>query len=123
MLTEAIVLGYHISSLGIMVDPAKIQVIVNLMPPKTQKEVRSFLGYAGYHRRFIENSSKIALRMFKLLPKDIEFQWTTNYENEFEKLKEKLSIVPILRGQNWSQPFQISIDALDIGIGASLGQK
>jgi len=100
MLTKGIVLGHHISCFGIKVDPAKIQVIVNLMPPKTQKEVRIFLGYAGYYRIFIENLSKIALPLFKLLAKDIEFQWTTNCENAFEKLKEKLLITLILIGPN-----------------------
>lgn len=74
MLTKGIVLGHHISYFGIKVDPTKIQVIVNLIPPKTQKYVRSFLGYAGYYIRFIENFSKIALPLFKLLEKDIEFQ-------------------------------------------------
>lgn len=78
MLIEGIVLVHRISSSGIKVDPTKIQVIVNLMPPKTQKEVRSFLGYADCYKRFIENFSKIALPLFKLLAKDIEFQWTTN---------------------------------------------
>ena len=58
MLNEGIVLGHHISSLGIKMDPNKIQVIVNLIPPTTQKEVRSFLGYAGYYRIFIEIFSK-----------------------------------------------------------------
>ena len=104
-------------------DPTKIQVIVNLIPPKTQKEIRIFLEYAGYYRRFIENFSKIALPFLKLLAKYIEFQWTTNCQNAFEILKEKLSIAPILRGPNWSFPFHISTDASDTAIGASLGQK
>ena len=123
MLTEGIVLGHHISSSRIKVDQAKIQVIVNLTPPTTQKEVRSFLGYAGYYRRFIENFSKIALPLFNLLVKDVEFQWTNNFQNAFEKLKEKLSISPILRGHNWYFPFHISTDASDTTIGAPLGQK
>jgi len=122
MLTEEIVLGHHISSSGIKVDPAKIQVIINLMPPTTQKEVRIFLGYAGYYRIFIENFSKIALPLFKLLAKYIEFQWTTDCQNAFEELKEKLSIAPILRRPSWSLAFHISNDALDT-IGASLGKK
>ena len=96
MLTEGIVLGHHISSSGIKVDPTKIQFIVKLMPPITQKEVRSFLGYVGYYRRFIENFSKIDLPLFKLLEKYVEFQWTTNYENTFEILKGKWSLSPIL---------------------------
>jgi len=123
MLTEGIVLGHHIYSSGIKVDPTKIKVIVNLMPPKTGIEVRSFLGYAGYYRRFIEKFNKIALPLFKLLAKDIEFQWTTHCQNAFEKLKEKLSIAPILRGPNWPFPFQISTDASNTSIGESLGQK
>ena len=54
----------------------KIEVIVGIPSPKTQKEVRSFLGHAGYYRRFIENFTKIVAPMFKLLTKDAEFQWT-----------------------------------------------
>ena len=73
LLTEGIVLGHHVSSQGIKVDPAKIEVIVGLPSPKTQKEVRSFFGHAGYYRRFIENFTKIAAPMFKLLTKDSEF--------------------------------------------------
>jgi len=86
MLTEGIVLGHHISSSGIKVDLAKIQVIVNLMPRTTQKEVRSFLGYAGYYRRFIKNFSKIAQHLFKLLAKDVEYQWKNHCQNAFQIL-------------------------------------
>jgi hypothetical protein len=70
LLTEGIVLGHHLSAEGIKVDPAKIEVIVNLPSPKTQKDVRRFLGHAGYYRRFIENFTKVANPMFKLLTKD-----------------------------------------------------
>jgi hypothetical protein len=65
LLTEGIVLGHHLSVEGIKVDPAKIEVIVNLPSPRTQKDVRSFLGHAGYYRRFIENFTKVASPMFK----------------------------------------------------------
>jgi len=70
LLTEGIVLGHHLSAEGIKVDPAKIEVIVNLPSLKTQKVVRRFLGHAGYYRRFIENFTKVASPMFKLLTKD-----------------------------------------------------
>ena len=123
ILTEGIMLEHHISSSGIKVDPTKIQVIVNLMPPTNQKEVRSFLGYAGYYRRFIKNFSKITLPQFKLLAKDVEFQWTNHCQNAFQILKGKLLVVPILRGPNWSLPFHISTDASKTTIGASLGQQ
>ena len=70
LLTEGIVLGHHVSSQGIKVDPTKIKVIFGLPFPKTQKGVRIFLGHAGYYRHFIENFTKIAASMFKLLTKD-----------------------------------------------------
>ena len=74
-LTKGIVLGHHVSSQGIKVEHTKIEVIVNIPSPKTQKEVRRFLVHAGYYRHFIENFTKIAAPMFKLLMKDTEFQW------------------------------------------------
>ena len=67
LLTKFIVLGIHVSSQGIKVDPAKIEIIVGLPSPKTQKEVRSFLGHAGYYRHFIENFTKIATPMLSFL--------------------------------------------------------
>ena len=73
LLTEGIVLGHHVSSQGIKVNPAKIELIVGLPSPKTQKGVRSFLGHVGYYCRFIENFTKIAALMFKFLTKDAEF--------------------------------------------------
>ena len=73
LLTKGIVLGHHVSSQGIQVDPTKIKVIVGLPYPKNQKEVIRFLGHAGYYRYFIENLTKIAAPMFKLLTKDPEF--------------------------------------------------
>ena len=120
---EGIVLSHHISITGIKVDPTKIEVITNLPPPQSQKDVRSFLGHAGYYRRFIENFTKIATPMFKLLTKDVNFYWDSFCQNDFKTLKEKLSIAPILRGPNWSLPFHISTDALDTNLGDVLGQK
>ena len=76
LLTEGIVLGHHVSSQGIRVDPTKIEVIVGLPSPKNQKEVRIFLVHAGYYCHFVENFTKIVAPMFKLLTKDSEFQWT-----------------------------------------------
>ena len=97
LLTEGIVLGHHVSSQGIKVDPAKIELIISLPSPKTQKEVRSFLGHPGYYHCFIENFTKIATPLFKLLMKDIEFQWTESCQSAFEVLEAKLSLAPILR--------------------------
>ena len=123
LLTEGIVLGHHISPEGIKVDPTKVEIILKLPSPKNQKYVRSFLGYAGYYQRFIENFSKIALPLFKLLVKDVEFYWNSNCQIAFQILKEKLSIAPVLRGPDWKLPFHISTDALDIAVGGVLAQK
>ena len=90
---------------------------------KWEKEVRIFLGHVGYYRCFIENFTKIAAPMFKLLTKDSKFQWIESYQNSFEILNAKLSVAPILRGPDWSLPFHISIDASDMAIGGVLSQK
>jgi hypothetical protein len=123
MMSEGIVLGHFISSQGIQVDPSKIQVIKNLPTPKTQTDVRSFLGHAGYYRRFIKNFSKIASPLFVLLMKNVEFKWTNQCEEAFKTLKHKVSTAPILRGPDWTLPFHISSDASDTAIGAVLGQE
>jgi len=123
MLNEWIVLGHYISSQGIKVNPSKIQIIVNLLIPTSQKEVRSFLGYASYYRRSIEYFSKIASPLFKLLAKDTPFNWNDNCQQAFEILKGKLSTTPVLKGLNWNLPFHIFTDASDTSVGASLGQK
>jgi hypothetical protein len=76
LLTEGVVLGHHVLSEGIKVDPANIEVIIRLPPPKTQKEVRIFLGHVGYYQQFIENFTKIVAPMLGLLIKDVDFVWT-----------------------------------------------
>ena len=75
MMSEGVVLGHFIFADGIQVDPSKIKVIKNIPTPTTQNEVRSFLGHAGYYRRFIENFSKLASPLFSLLMKDVQFTW------------------------------------------------
>jgi hypothetical protein len=123
MMSEGIVLGHFISSQGIQVDPSKIQVIKDLPTPKTQTEVRSFLGHAGYYRRFINFFSKIASPLFVLLMKNVEFKWTNSFQEAFNTLKYQLSTAPILRGPDWTLPFHISSDASDTAIGVVLGQE
>ena len=108
MMSEGVVLGHFISTDGLQVDPSKIKVIKNIPTPVTQKEVQIFLGHAGYYRRFIEIFSKVASPLFSLLMKDVQFVWSKACQTVFDKLKEKLSIAPILRGPNWTLPFHIS---------------
>ena len=77
MCKVGVVLGRLIFDKGIQVDPAKIEVILSLPIPKTQREVRGFLGHVGYYKRFIEDFSRISTPLFQLLAKDSEFSWST----------------------------------------------
>eukprot|EP00253_Pinus_taeda_P025248 PITA_25248 len=123
MFTEGIVLGHHVSGDGIKVDRSKVEVISKFPIPNCQKDVRNFLGFTRYYRRFIENFTKIASPLFKLLTKDCEFNWGPDCQSTFETLKTRISEAPILRGPNWKLPFHISTDASDTALGAMLGQK
>eukprot|EP00253_Pinus_taeda_P032423 PITA_32423 len=123
MFTEGIVLGHHISGDGIKVNKSKVEVISKLPIPNCQKDVRSFLGFTRCYRRFIENFTKIASPLFKLLTKDCEFKWSPNCQSAFEALKTRIYEASILRGPNWKLSFHISTDASDTALGAVLGQK
>ena len=123
MFTEGIVLGHHISGDGINVDRSKVEVISKFPIPNCQKDVRSFLGFTGYYRTFIENFTKIASPLFNLLTKDCEFKWDPDCQSAFETLKTRISEAPILRGKNWKFPFHISTDASYIALGAVFGQN
>ena len=81
---------------GIKIDKSKVEVISKLSIPNCQKDVRSFLGFTGYYRRFIENFTKVASPLFKLLTKDCEFKWNPDFQSEFEALKTRISEAPIL---------------------------
>ena len=89
-------LGHVVSAEGVSVDPQKIEAIVNWERPTNVTEVRSFLGLAGYYRRFVEGFSKIALPLSSLTKKVAKFEWTSKCEQSFQKLKEKLVSVPVL---------------------------
>ena len=123
MVQEGIVLGHNISSKGIEVDKAKIDVIKKLPPPINVKGVRSFLGHAGFYRRFIQDFSKISKPLCDLLVKDVAFDFNENCLNAFNVLKEKLTSAPIITAPDWNLPFEIMCDASDFAIGAVLGQR
>ncbi|KAK8623010.1 hypothetical protein V6N13_117906 [Hibiscus sabdariffa] len=89
-------LGHVVSAEGIQVDPSKIEAIVSWKQPKNVSEIRSFLGLAGYYRRFVEDFSIIAAPLTKLLRKDVLFVWTKVQQISFEKLKEALTQAPVL---------------------------
>ena len=116
------VLGNYISADGIKVDPAKIEVILNLPTPHTQTEVRSFLGASGYYRRFMENFARTTAPLHALTG-NVVFQWSEKCDVAFARLKKLISTKLVLRGPNWKIPFHISIDASDIAIDVVLGHE
>ncbi|KAH9716155.1 hypothetical protein KPL71_021360 [Citrus sinensis] len=123
MVNQGIVLGHVISKKGIEVDKSKIDLIRSLPPPTSVREVRSFLGHAGFYRRFIKDFSKIALPLCNLLQKDATFDFNEECQRAFKKLKEVLTSAPVIQPLNWDLPFEIMCDASDYAVGAVLGQR
>ncbi|GJT39713.1 hypothetical protein Tco_0939578 [Tanacetum coccineum] len=101
MVKEGIVLGHKISRKGIEVDKAKVDVISKLPHPTTVKGIRSFLGHAGFYRRFIKDFSKISRPMTHLLEKNTPFIFSEDCILAFQTLKKKLTEAPILIAPNW----------------------
>ncbi|GJZ13808.1 reverse transcriptase domain-containing protein [Tanacetum coccineum] len=122
MVKEGIVLGHKISKSGIEFDKAKVDVIAKLPHPTTVRGIRSFLGHAGFYRRFIQDFSKIARPMTRLLEKETPFFFSKECIESFETLKKKLTEAPILVAPDWDLPFEIMCDASDFAVGAVLGQ-
>ncbi|GJU93830.1 reverse transcriptase domain-containing protein [Tanacetum coccineum] len=123
MCREGIVLGHKISKSGIEVDRAKVDVIAKLPHPTTVKGVRSFLGHAGFYRRFIQDFSKIARPMTHLLEKETPFVFSKDCIHAFETLKKRLTEAPILVVPDWNLPFELMCDESDFAIGAVLGHR
>nr|GEW18788.1 reverse transcriptase domain-containing protein [Tanacetum cinerariifolium] len=123
MCKEGIILGHKISKSRIEVDREKVGVISKLPHPTTVKGVRSFLGHAGFYRRFIQDFSRIARPMTHLLEKETPFVFSNDCIDAFEALNRKLTEAPILVVPDWNLPFDLRFDASDFAIGAVLGQR
>ncbi|XP_052725953.1 uncharacterized protein LOC128194406 [Vigna angularis] len=123
MVEQGLVLGHMISEKGIEVDPAKISVISQLPYPSCVREVRSFLGHAGFDRRFIKDFSKKALLLSRLLQKDIDFAFNDRCKQAFDCLKEALTTTLIIQAPDWTAPFELMCDASNYALGAVLTQK
>ncbi|GKC98936.1 reverse transcriptase domain-containing protein [Tanacetum coccineum] len=104
-------------------DKAKVDVIAKLPHSTSVKGVRSFLGHAGFYRRFIQDFSKIARPMTHLLEKETPFVFSKECIEAFNILKKKLTEAPILVAPDWDLPFEIMCDASDYAVGAVLGQR
>ena len=105
MTTHGIVLGHIVSQAGIAVDKSKVDLIEKLPTPRNIKDIRSFLGHAGFYRRFIKNFSAISRPLCNLLSKDVEFEWTRACQISFAYLKCCFDYVSHFAGSRLEPPF------------------
>nr|GFB58470.1 retrotransposon protein, putative, Ty3-gypsy subclass [Tanacetum cinerariifolium] len=115
-------LGHFVSAEGITMDPEKVEAITKWPRPTSVTEVHSFLGLAGYYRRFVEGFSCLALPLTKLMRKGEKFVWNEEREKSFEELKQRLVSAPVLTLPSGSGGFQIYSDAFKKGLGCVLMQ-
>ena len=113
-------LGDVVSGDGIQVDPKKIKAIIDWPRPTTVTEVRSFLGLAGYYRRFVKDFSKIAAPLTKLTQKNVKFVWTDRFKEHFQLLKDLLTSVPVLTLPSGDEGYTVYCDASRVGLGRVL---
>jgi hypothetical protein len=113
-------LGHIISGEGISVDPEKVKAIMEWPVPKNAHEVRSFMGLAGYYRRFVEGFSKIEKPITTLQRKGDRYEWIEECDSAFIEIKRLLTSVPILRVSDMEKDFTVCTDASKQGLGAVL---
>ena len=116
-------LGHLVYKEGIVVDPAKIVAIQDWKTPKNATEVRSFLGLAGYYRKFINDFTKISAPLARLTKKNLTFTWDVDCEYVFQRLKRALTTAPVLVLPDGSKTFTVYTDAKWTGLGAVLMQE
>lgn len=119
---EVAYLGHVITKDGVKPNPSKVDSILNFPQPKNQKDIKSFLGLAGYYRRFISNFAKVSKPLTKLLQKDQPFVFDSECVKSFNDLKHALTSTPVLVYPNFNEPFLLTTDASGFAIGAVLSQ-
>ena len=116
-------LGHIISQHGVSTDPAKMQAITEWPTPSSAKDLRSFLGLAGYYRKLVRHFGIISPPLTNLLKKNTLFIWTTDHDTVFQTLKAALSIAPVLALPDFTLPFAIETDDCMTGVGAVLTKQ
>ncbi|WVZ70372.1 hypothetical protein U9M48_019046 [Paspalum notatum var. saurae] len=111
------------SKKGVAVDPSKVKDVLNRKQPETVTEIRSFLGLAGYYRRFIKDFSKTAKPLTSLTKKNVKYVWSSNCEEAFQTLKKLLTSAPVLAQPDVTKPFDVYCDAFGNGLGCVLMQE
>ncbi|WVZ80348.1 LOW QUALITY PROTEIN: hypothetical protein U9M48_027832, partial [Paspalum notatum var. saurae] len=122
-LREVSFLGHILSEKGVAVDPSKVEDVLNWKQPETMTGIRSFLGLAGYYRRFIKDFSKTAKPMTSLTKKNVKYVWSPNCEGAFQTLKKLLTSAPVLAQPDVTKPFDVYCDASGNGLGCVLKQE
>ena len=122
-LTEVRFLGHVVSASGMSVDPEKVEAVMSWERPKLVFEIRSFLGLARYYRRFIEDFSRLAAPMTRLIRKEVKFNWDDRCEEAFQELKRRLTSAPILIVPDRGQGYTVYCDALRTGLRCVLMQS
>ena len=121
-LSEVKFLDHVILEKGVSVDPSKVEAVMNWKQPKSVFEVRSFLGLAGYYRRFIQDFSKLVKPMTHLTQKGVRFEWNENCERSFQELKKRLTSAPVLIIPERDHGYTVYCDASREGLGCVLMQ-
>ena len=122
-LKEVKFLGHVVSELGISVDPAIVEAVMGWKQPKNTFEIRSFLGLAGYYRRFIQDFSKLAKPMTRLTQKGVKFEWNETCEQSFQELKKRLTSAPVLIIPERDVGYTVYCDASKERLGSVLMQN
>ena len=120
---SVVFLGHVVTKDGIQVNPQKIKAVSELPKLTTVTEIRSFLGFAGYYRRFVQDFSRITAPMTRLTQKNAKFVWSDACENSFQLLKEKLTTTPVLTLPNGEDKFTVYCDASRVGLDYVLMQN
>ena len=120
---EIAFLGHVVSKHGVQPDSSKIKVIIEWEPPKSVTEIQSFLGLAGYYRRFVKDFSLVAKPLTNFLRKNVLFQWTDACQQSFDELKHRLTSAPILALPFGEGGYVVFADASGNGLGCVLMQN
>lgn len=122
---EIVYLGHVVTPEGVKPDPGKVKALTNYPVPKSIDEVKRFVAFSNYYRRFIPHFGEIVIPLNKLCKKYATFIWDNSCQKAFEKLRESLSTPPVLQFPDFSQEneFQLHTDASGTAIGSVLSNK
>lgn len=119
---EIVYLGHKCSEKGALPDPAKVESVKNIKPPRNIKEVQALLGLVNYYRKFVNGMAKLASPISRLLKKNCKFVWSKECQEALNRVKESISNPPILIYPDFSEPFSVTTDASNEALGAILSQ-